>query len=29
MLARETVMFRDPDGWSWEFDLTFMLSNYR
>ena len=29
MLTRETVTFRDADGWSWEFDLTFMLSNYR
>jgi hypothetical protein len=29
MLTRETVTFRDDDGWSWEFDLTFMLSNYR
>lgn len=26
MLTRETVTFRDADGWSWEFDLTFMLS---
>jgi hypothetical protein len=29
MLTRETVTFRDASGWSWEFDLTFMLSNYR
>jgi hypothetical protein len=29
MLTRETVTFRDGNGWSWEFDLTFMLSNYR
>ena len=29
MLTRETVTFRDADGWSWEFDLTFMLSNYQ
>jgi len=29
MLTRETVTFRDGDGWSWEFDLTFILSNYR
>jgi hypothetical protein len=29
MLTRETVTFRDGDGWSWEFDLTFMLSNYQ
>ena len=29
MLTRETVTFRDSDGWSWEFDLTFILSNYR
>jgi hypothetical protein len=28
MLTRETVTFRDANGWSWEFDLTFMLSNY-
>jgi hypothetical protein len=28
-LTRETVTFRDAAGWSWEFDLTFMLSNYR
>ncbi len=28
MLTRETVTFRDRGGWSWEFDLTFMLSNY-
>jgi hypothetical protein len=28
MLTRETVTFRDDQGWSWEFDLTFMLSNY-
>jgi hypothetical protein len=29
MLTRETVTFRDASGWSWEFDLTFMRSNYR
>jgi hypothetical protein len=29
MLTREAVTFRDGDGWSWEFDLTFMLSNYQ
>jgi hypothetical protein len=29
MLTRETVTFRDGGGWSWEFDLTFLLSNYR
>lgn len=29
MLTRETVTFRDDDGRDWEFDLTFMLSNYR
>lgn len=29
MLTRETVTFRDGDGWNWEFDLTFLLSNYR
>ena len=29
MLTRETVTFRDSDGWSWEFDLTFMLSHYQ
>jgi hypothetical protein len=29
VLTRETVTFRDSDGWNWEFDLTFMLSNYR
>jgi hypothetical protein len=29
VLTRETVTFRDGDGWSWEFDLTFLLSNYR
>lgn len=29
MLTRDTVTFRDGDGWSWEFDLTFMLSNYQ
>ena len=28
MLTRETVTFQDADGWHWEFDLTFMLSNY-
>jgi hypothetical protein len=26
---RETVTFRDSEGWNWEFDLSFMLSNYR
>jgi hypothetical protein len=29
MLTRETVTFREPSGWSWEFDLTFLRSNYR
>ncbi len=29
MLVGESVTFRDANGWSWEFDLTFMLSNYR
>ena len=29
MFTRETVTFRDGAGWNWEFDLTFMLSNYR
>jgi hypothetical protein len=29
MLTHETVTFREDDGWSWEFDLTFMLSNYQ
>lgn len=29
MLTRETVTFQDRDGWSWEFDLTFMLSSYQ
>jgi hypothetical protein len=29
MLTRGTVPFRDGDGWSWGFDLTFILSNYR
>jgi hypothetical protein len=29
MLTRETVTFREGDGWSWEFDLTLMLSNYQ
>jgi hypothetical protein len=29
MLTRETVTFRDASRRSWEFDLTFMLSNYR
>jgi hypothetical protein len=29
VLTRETVSFRDANGWSWEFDLTFMLSGYR
>ena len=24
MLTRETVTFRDADGWCWEFDLTFV-----
>ncbi len=28
MLTRETATFTDSDGWSWEFDLTFMLSQY-
>ena len=28
MLTRETVTFRDVEGWSWEFDLSFMLSGY-
>lgn len=29
MLTRETVTFSDDGGrWSWEFDLTFLLSNY-
>ncbi len=28
MLTGETVTFKDADGHSWEFDLTFMLSNY-
>ena len=28
MLTRETATFTDDDGWSWEFDLTFMLSHY-
>jgi hypothetical protein len=28
MLTRETATFTDSDGWSWEFDLTFMLSGY-
>jgi hypothetical protein len=28
MLTRETATFTDSDGWSWEFDLTFMLSHY-
>jgi hypothetical protein len=29
MLTRETVAFRDADGWNWEFDVTFLLSDYR
>ena len=29
MLTRETVTFRDACGWRCEFDLTFMLANYR
>lgn len=29
MLTRETATFRDGNGWNWEFDLTFMRSNYR
>ncbi|MGZ4224029.1 MAG: hypothetical protein ACXVSU_23610 [Solirubrobacteraceae bacterium] len=29
VLTGETVTFRDRNGWNWEFDLTFMLSNYR
>jgi hypothetical protein len=29
MLTRESVTFRDANEWSWDFDLTFMLSNYR
>ena len=29
MLTSETVTFRDSDGWNWQFDLTFLLSNYR
>jgi hypothetical protein len=29
VLIRETVTFRDSAGWNWEFDLTFMRSNYR
>jgi hypothetical protein len=29
MLTRETATFRDAKGWNWEFDLTFMLSNYQ
>jgi hypothetical protein len=29
MLTRETVTFQDSAGWSWEFDLTFMLSDYQ
>jgi hypothetical protein len=28
MLTREEATFTDGDGWSWGFDLTFMLSNY-
>jgi hypothetical protein len=28
MLTRETVTFRYGDGWNWEFDVTFMLSNF-
>lgn len=29
MLTRETATFRDSNGWNWEFDLTFMRSNYQ
>ena len=29
MLTRETVTFRDDNGWNWEFDLAFMVSKYR
>jgi hypothetical protein len=29
MLTRETATFTDSDGWNWEFDVTFMLSNYQ
>jgi hypothetical protein len=28
MLSRETATFTDSDGWNWEFNLAFMLSNY-
>jgi hypothetical protein len=28
MLTRETATFTDSDGVNWEFDLTFMLSNF-
>ncbi|MGH2895246.1 MAG: hypothetical protein ACRDPM_18540 [Solirubrobacteraceae bacterium] len=27
-LTRESATFTDSDGWSWEFDLTFMPSHY-
>jgi hypothetical protein len=28
MATHETATFTDSDGWSWEFDLAFMLSHY-
>ena len=28
MLTCETATFTDSHGWKWEFDLTFMMSNY-
>ena len=28
MLKRETATFTDSAEWSWEFDVTFMLSHY-
>jgi hypothetical protein len=28
MVQHETAIFADSDGWSWEFDLAFMLSYY-
>jgi hypothetical protein len=28
MLTRETATFTDSQGWNWEFDLTFMLSDF-
>jgi hypothetical protein len=28
MLTGEPVTFTDSDGWNWDFDLAFMLSNY-